>query len=59
MKKVLEVICCIIPPIAVVLIWATVWFHKDLRFPEKLLWAIVSIIPFVPFVYVFTGHDFL
>jgi hypothetical protein len=59
MKKVLEVICCIIHPIAVVLIWATVWFQKNLRFPEKLLWAIVSIIPFVPFVYVFTGHDFL
>jgi hypothetical protein len=36
-----------------------VWFQKDLRFPEKLLWAVVSIVPFVPFVYVLTGHDFI
>jgi hypothetical protein len=42
-----------------VLIWATVWFQEDLGLPEKLLWAIVSVIPFVPFVYLFTGHDFL
>ncbi|HEX4034704.1 MAG TPA: hypothetical protein VHX66_09685 [Solirubrobacteraceae bacterium] len=59
MKKIVEVICCILHPIAVLLIWCTVWFQKDLRFAEKLLWAVVSIVPFVPFLYVFTGHDFL
>lgn len=58
-KKIVEVICCILHPIAVLLIWCTVWFQKDLRFAEKLLWAVVSIVPFVPFLYVFTGHDFL
>ena len=59
MKKVLEIICCILHPIAVVLIWCTVWFQDNLGLPEKALWAVVSIVPFVPFAYVFTGHDFL
>ena len=58
MKKVVELICCVLHPVAVVLIWATVWF-QDLRFPEKVLWAVVSIVPFVPFVYVLSGHDFI
>ena len=59
MKKILELICCLLHPVAVVLIWATVWFKSDLGMGEKIAWAIVSIIPVVPFVYVLTGHDFL
>jgi hypothetical protein len=42
------------------LIWVTLPFKSDPKgFVPKLTWGIVSIIPFVPFVYVLTGHDFL
>jgi hypothetical protein len=59
MKKILELILCILHPIAVILIWITIPFNKHLGFGQKIAWAIVCIIPFVPFVYVLTGNDFL
>jgi hypothetical protein len=59
MKKIFELICCLLHPIAVILIWITVWFNKDLTIGMKIMWAIICIIPFVPFVYVLTGNDFL
>jgi hypothetical protein len=59
MKKVLELILCILHPIAVILIWLTVWGNSKLNFGQKLAWAIICIIPLVPFVYVLTGNDFL
>jgi hypothetical protein len=59
LKKVLELICCLLHPIAVVLIWITVWFNKDLGLVQKIMWAVLSIIPLVPVVYVLTGNDFL
>jgi len=59
MKKVLEIICCILHPIAVVLIWVTLPGRRDMGGVAKLTWAIASLIPAVPFVYVLTGHDFL
>jgi hypothetical protein len=43
----------------VVLIWVTLPFRKDMGLVAKLAWGIASIVPFVPFLYVFTGHDFL
>jgi hypothetical protein len=49
----------VLHPIAVVLIWITVWFNKDLSLGQKIMWAIICIIPLVPFVYVLTGNDFL
>ena len=59
MKRVIELICCLLHPIAVILIWVTIPFKGDLSFVAKLTWAIAAIIPFVPFVYVLTGNDFL
>jgi hypothetical protein len=59
MKKILELICCVLHPIAVVLIWITVWFKKDFNLFQKIVWAVVCIVPLVPFVYVLTGNDFL
>jgi hypothetical protein len=60
MKKILELLLCILHPIAVVLIWVTLPFKDDPKgLIPKLTWGVVSIIPFVPFVYVLTGHDFL
>jgi hypothetical protein len=59
MTKVLELILCILHPVAVVLIWISLPFRSDMGLIAKLTWAIASIVPFVPFVYVLTGHDFI
>ena len=59
MKRIIELLLCILHPIAVLLIWVTIPFKSDLSFIAKITWAIVSIIPFVPFVYVLTGNDFI
>ncbi len=59
MKKLLELILCIVHPIAVILIWISLLFRSDLSFIAKLTWAIAVIVPFVPFVYVLTGNDFI
>ncbi len=59
MKKVLELILCILHPVAVVLIWIDLATRGDIGVIAKLTWAIAAIIPFVPFVYVLTGNDFI
>ena len=59
MKKIFELLLCILHPIAVVLIWINLVMRSDLGIIAKLTWAIVSIVPFVPFVYVLTGNDFI
>jgi hypothetical protein len=59
MKKLLELILCILHPVAVVLIWISLLFRRDIGIIAKLTWAIAVIVPFVPFVYVLTGNDFI
>jgi hypothetical protein len=59
MKKVFELLLCILHPIAVVLIWINLVLRSDIGLVAKLTWAIAAIVPFVPFVYVLTGNDFL
>ncbi|HWE08998.1 MAG TPA: hypothetical protein VG325_06575 [Solirubrobacteraceae bacterium] len=59
MKKILELILCVLHPVAVVLIWINLLFRRDLGLVAKLAWGIASIVPIVPFVYVLTGNDFL
>lgn len=59
MKKVLELVLCILHPIAVVLIWINLVGRTDIGLIAKLTWAITSIVPLVPFVYVLTGNDFI
>jgi hypothetical protein len=58
-KKVVELLLCILHPIAVVLIWIDLIGRSDLGLVPKLTWAIAAIIPIVPFVYVLTGNDFI
>jgi hypothetical protein len=58
-KKIIELVLCILHPVAVVLIWLNLLFRGDMRLVERLTWAVASIVPFVPFVYVLTGHDFI
>jgi hypothetical protein len=59
MKKVLELLLRILHPIAVVLIWINLVLRSDIGLVAKLTWGIAAIVPFVPFVYVLTGNDFL
>jgi hypothetical protein len=59
MKKILELILCILHPIAVVLIWINLLFRDDIGLLAKLTWGITAIVPLVPFIYVLTGNDLL
>jgi len=59
-KKLLEIICCILHPIAVVLIWINLILGRgDWGLIARLAWGIAVIVPFVPFLYVLTGNDFI
>jgi hypothetical protein len=58
-KKLAELILCILHPIAVVLIWINLIVRRDLGLVAKLTWAVTCIVPLVPFVYVLTGNDFI
>lgn len=59
MKKIIELILCILHPIAVVLIWVNLAVRRDMGLVAKLTWGITSLVPLVPFIYVLTGHDFV
>ena len=50
LKKIVELLLCILHPIAVVLIWINLVRRDDIGLIAKLTWAIVAIVPFVPFV---------
>ncbi len=59
MKKLLELVLCVLHPIAVVLIWINLIVRRDIGLIAKLTWAVAAIVPLVPFVYVLTGNDFI
>ncbi|MBV9048411.1 MAG: hypothetical protein JOY58_09090 [Solirubrobacterales bacterium] len=59
LKKIIELLLCILHPVAVVLIWINLVIRSDIGLIAKLTWAIAAIVPFVPFVYVLTGNDFI
>ena len=59
MKKLIELILCILHPIAVVLIWIDLLGRSDIGLLAKLTWAVAAIVPIVPFVYVLTGNDII
>jgi hypothetical protein len=59
MKKALELVLCVLHPIAVVLIWINLVFRRDLGLIAKVTWGVTAIVPLVPFVYVLTGNDFI
>jgi hypothetical protein len=58
-KKICELVLCILHPLAVVLIWINLLLRRDIGFLAKLAWGIAVIVPFVPFLYVLTGNDFI
>ena len=57
MKKIVELLICFLHPVAVVLIWIDLLSRRDIGTVGKLTWAIFSLIPLVPFLYVLTGGD--
>ncbi len=57
MKKIVELLLCILHPLAVVLIWINLAGRTDIGFGAKVAWALFAIIPLIPFVYVLTGGD--
>jgi TRAP-type C4-dicarboxylate transport system permease small subunit len=59
MKKVLELILCILHPVAVVLVWINLVTRSGLGLAAKLAWGIAALVPFVPFLYVLTGNEIL
>ena len=58
-KKILELILCILHPIAVVLIWVKLIGRSDLGLIGRLAWAIAVVVPFVPFLYILSGNNIL
>jgi hypothetical protein len=58
-KKILELVLCILHPIAVVLIWINLLGRDDIGFIAKLAWGIAAIVPCVPFLYVLTSNNIL
>jgi hypothetical protein len=57
MKKILELLVCFLHPVAVVLVWIDLFTRRDISDVAKISWAIFSLIPLVPFLYVLTGGD--
>lgn len=57
MKKLLEILVCFLHPIAVVLIWIDLATRRNMGGGAKLAWALFSLIPLVPFIYVLTAGD--
>jgi len=57
LKKIIELLICFLHPVAVILIWINLAVRTDMGVGAKIAWAILSIIPLVPFVYVLTGND--
>jgi hypothetical protein len=57
LKKLVELLLCILHPLAVVLMWINLATRTDLGTGAKIAWAIFGLIPLVPFLYVLTGGD--
>ncbi len=57
MKKILELLVCILHPVAVILMWVNLVRRTDLSTLAKVAWAVFGLIPLVPFLYVLTGGD--
>jgi hypothetical protein len=57
MKLLVELLLCILHPVAVVLMWVNLLSRRDMTTLSKVAWAIFGLIPFVPFLYVLTGGE--
>ncbi len=59
MKKLLELLVCILHPLAVVLGWIDLATRRrDLTALGKAAWGLAMLVPAAPFLYVLTGGRF-
>ena len=56
-KKIIELLICLLHPVAVVLIWIDLLTRNDIGAGAMVAWGIFAIVPLVPFLYVLTGGD--
>jgi hypothetical protein len=56
-KKLFELLVCLIHPLAVLLMWIDLATRSDMRSGPKVAWGLFGLIPLVPFIYVLTGGD--
>jgi hypothetical protein len=60
MKKVLELLLCVLHPVAVVLIWVNLLLGRtSMGLLARVAWAVAALVPFVPFLYVLSGNELL
>lgn len=59
MKKIVELLLCILHPVAVILIWINLATRTGMDLLARVAWGIAVLVPFVPFLYVLTGNDML
>ena len=57
MKKIAELLVCFLHPVAVVLVWLNVLVRPDLSRNAKIAWAVLALVPVVPFAYVLSGGE--
>ena len=57
MKKLAELLVCFLHPVAVVLVWLNLVVRLELSGTAKIVWAVLALVPIVPFVYVLTGGE--
>jgi len=57
MKKLAELLVCFLHPVAVVFVWLNLVVRPGLSGTAKIVWAVLALIPVVPFVYVLTGGE--
>jgi hypothetical protein len=58
MKKLAELlICVLLHPLAVILVWIDLLTRDDMATATKLVWAILVLIPLVPCGYVLVSGD--
>lgn len=58
MKKLIELLICIfLHPVAVVLMWIDLATRSNASGFAKVCWAILALIPLVPFIYVLVSGD--
>jgi hypothetical protein len=57
-KKLLELLICIfLHPVAVVLMWIDLATRSNASGFAKVCWAVLALIPLVPFIYVLVSGD--
>lgn len=57
MKKILELLVCLLHPVATVLVWIDLYNRDDITATSKSLWAVFAFIPVVPVIYVLFSGD--